>query len=277
MTSPRWLALRAAWALPTTDVHAARRARARRAYNRLRQDVAKARRRDLARFLTKCAALPTPPPLSWIYEDFQRQWICSRTTFFRDLRAIRAQWAEREAKRAAREAPLCTEGERRSTLPSAALEKAPAATPAAAPPKRRPRTHGGVWVRYVFALELALAAQAPPELAQRVRLHAAELFRELTAHADSVLGVLSVLQRLGAGTGSGTTLPTVPGVTVPGVTLPTTTQAWLATFIRSIRTPPSARTRTREALGLPPWGMPLARPRPDPAEWDVGDPWTPWT
>lgn len=89
-------------------------------------------------------------------------------------------------------------------------------------------------MRWAAALELALLEYVAPETARLMTLRAAELLRELTAHPDAVLTVL----RRTAPSSTPTTPPPVP-----------------------------ARTRTREALGLPPWRHPAAPPR------SVRDPW----
>lgn len=235
MTTPRWLALRAAWAQPTSDLHALRRARARQAYNRRRQEVAQARRRDLERLLTEFATSPCPPPLAMVYEEFQRHWVCSRRTFFRDLAAIRAARAAREAAREAARAQRAAA--QTSGLPSAAD---PAPEPSDARGERRGRTHGGVWLRRYVALELTLCRTLPREVVDLVKARAAELTAELSAVPGAA------------------TLPaTLPQLLAPAHPAPAP-----ATL------PQPARTRTREALGLPPWGEPVAPPRPMREPWE---------
>lgn len=247
MTTPRWLAQRAAWAQPTTDIHARRRARARQAFNRARQERMKLRRRDLLQFFKEQLASPCPPrTLRDVYEDFQRRWVCSRSTFFRDLRAVRAQMQAREA------AP-------KSPDPSALPETPPWAAPTGdVQAKQRPRTHGGVWLRRYVALELALCQILPRVVVDLVKARAAELTAELSA----VPGAAELPQLLAPSP------PPLPRHAVPFVPGEAALRHHVQALAGGRPAPPAS------APPSPP--SPPSRPAPSPAPRDDRDPTLWW-
>lgn len=89
-----WEWQRQAWARPTTAIHALRRARARAAYNRKRQQWATERRRLLARLLRQNGFDPlgdlSRAGNEGVYRQYYQETGRSRATFYRDLATLRA-------------------------------------------------------------------------------------------------------------------------------------------------------------------------------------------
>lgn len=88
-----WQLARVAWAKPTSNLHALRRAWGRAVYNRRRQRIALARRHELIRLLERYGYFCGHPLQGvggrWLYERYVELTGVSRRTFYEDLAAVR--------------------------------------------------------------------------------------------------------------------------------------------------------------------------------------------
>ncbi len=247
--APRWQWQRAEWSKVTDGIHARRRAKARAAYNRFRQEQALRRRRALWACINRLSDGGRRPVRAVdVWRAFQQEWVCCVRTFWEDWRWLKEhEWS----------------------FPSRALQRAERLT--AAQSQSQAATHRSLWLTRFAALATAVARYCSPEQQHAVLRLAAQLVEQWTPlpRAGAVFDGREAFVPVVPGAGP---VPASPAHRHTGASAPTSTSTSTPTPTPPAAFPSSDALRAGRPVafsGAPGTAARLVRQRPPtPREWE---------